>query len=119
MHEGTPTGREEKIHGLDTYISDPPQGSDAKGVVVIIPDAFGWKFNNTRVMADSMAKKGNMKVLVPEFMGGKRFKGSCEHFLTGLHLTHDSVGNAAPLTLLDTMPKMAYPKGAYGQLVRP
>ena len=88
VHEGTPTGREEKIHGLDTYISDPPQGSNAKGVVVIIPDAFGWKFNNTRVMADSMAKKGNMKVLVPEFMGGEGLRKSFLTTSSGWHASN-------------------------------
>ncbi|CAD6574176.1 MAG: hypothetical protein ASARMPREDX12_009489 [Alectoria sarmentosa] len=37
LHEGTPLGREETVHGLKTYVTGPPSGVDAKGIVVIIP----------------------------------------------------------------------------------
>lgn len=41
LHTGMPTGRIEKVHDLDCYIAEPTKGTP-KGVVVIIPDAFGW-----------------------------------------------------------------------------
>jgi dienelactone hydrolase len=65
-----PLGREDKIHGLDTYIAEP-KSSPAKGIVVIIPDAFGWQFVNNRILADHYASRGNFKVYLPDFMHGK------------------------------------------------
>lgn len=71
LHEGTPEGREETMYGLPTYISEPPSEEDRKGVIVFIPDAFGWKFNNNRILADKFAKKTNSVVYLPEFMAGQ------------------------------------------------
>ena len=70
LHEGTPVGREETVHGLPTYISEPPAGQDPKGIIVYIPDAFGWTFNNNRILADAYAKRTNSRVYLPEFMAG-------------------------------------------------
>jgi hypothetical protein len=64
LHSGTPTGRTEKVHGLDCYVAEAPNGSPA-GVVVIIPDAFGIALINNRVLADAYAKKGNFTVVSP------------------------------------------------------
>ena len=44
VHAGKPLGREEKLHGRNTYIAEPPDGKPAKGIVVMISDAFGWEF---------------------------------------------------------------------------
>lgn len=62
LHSGTPQGRIEKVHGLDCYVADAPSGSP-KGVVVIIPDAFGIGLPNNRILADEYAKKGNFQVV--------------------------------------------------------
>lgn len=66
LHTGTPQGRIEKIHGLDCYVADPPS-SPPKGIVIIIPDAFGWKLPNNRILADEYAKKGNFQVVRARF----------------------------------------------------
>lgn len=68
LHTGTPTGRIETLHGLDCYIADAPQ-SPPKGIVIIIPDAFGWTLPNNRILADDYAKNG-FTVYLPEFMQG-------------------------------------------------
>ncbi|KAF7187391.1 Hydrolase tropI [Pseudocercospora fuligena] len=68
LHTGTPTGRIEKVQGLDCYIADAPNGNP-KGVIVIIPDAFGWTLPNNRILADDYAKNG-FQVYLPEFMQG-------------------------------------------------
>lgn len=70
LHTGTPKGRVEKVHGLDCYIAEPANGAAAKGVVVIIPDAFGWELPNNRILADCYAEKGGFRVYLPEFMDG-------------------------------------------------
>nr|OQO32221.1 hypothetical protein B0A51_00469 [Rachicladosporium sp. CCFEE 5018] len=69
LHTGTPTGRRTKVHGLDCYVADAPSGSP-KGIVVIIPDAFGIELLNNQVLADTYAKEGNFQVLLPDFMDG-------------------------------------------------
>ena len=70
VHEGTPVGRVDTVHGLPTYISDPPAGQSPKSIVVIIPDAFGWDFNNSRILADKYAARLNARVYLPDFMDG-------------------------------------------------
>lgn len=69
LHEGTPVGREETVHGLPTYISEPPSGQ-VTGIIVIIPDALGWTFNNNRILADTYAARTSCRVYLPEFMDG-------------------------------------------------
>lgn len=69
LHESTPVGREETIHGLPTYVSEPPTGQ-VTGIIVIIPDGLGWKFNNSRILADTYAKRTNARVYLPDFMDG-------------------------------------------------
>ena len=70
LHEGTPAGREETLHGLPTYITEPPTGQAPQGIVVFIPDAIGWNFNNNRILADKYADKTNCRVYLPDFMDG-------------------------------------------------
>ncbi len=68
VHTGTPTGTETTIHGLSTYVARP-EGTP-KGLIVFIPDAFGWKFVNDRLLADKYAQKGGYLVYMPEIMNG-------------------------------------------------
>ncbi|OBU00694.1 hypothetical protein VE01_01327 [Pseudogymnoascus verrucosus] len=68
LSDKTPTGTETTIHGLPTYVALPE--GESKGLIVYIPDAFGWKFNNNRVLADQYAKKGGFTVYLPEVMDG-------------------------------------------------
>lgn len=70
LHEGTPVGRVEAVHGLETYVSEPPSGQAPKGIIVIVPDALGWTFNNNRILADKFAERTNSRVYLPDFMAG-------------------------------------------------
>ncbi|PTB45699.1 hypothetical protein M441DRAFT_159785 [Trichoderma asperellum CBS 433.97] len=70
VHEGQPRGQVTKAYGLDTYVVNPADGRPAKGIVVLLPDAFGWEFVNVRLLADSYADKGDFKVYAPDFMKG-------------------------------------------------
>ncbi len=74
VHEDTPRGTSIKLHGLDTYVSEPTGGRPVKGIVVIIPDAFGWEFVNNRILADHYADKGDFKVYLPDFMAGEHLQ---------------------------------------------
>ncbi|KAI7153914.1 dienelactone hydrolase family protein [Hortaea werneckii] len=70
LHTGIPTGRIKKMHGLDCYVADAPDGRTPKGVVIIIPDAFGWMLPNNRILADQYAKRTGAHVFLPDFMNG-------------------------------------------------
>ena len=70
LHEGTPAGRVERVHGLETYIADPPNGQQPKGIIVHIPDAFGWELVNNRILSDNYATRTGCRVYLPEFMDG-------------------------------------------------
>ena len=52
------------------HISEPPSGQSPEGIIVIIPDALGWTFNNNRILADTYAKRTHSRVYLPEFMAG-------------------------------------------------
>jgi hypothetical protein len=68
INEGIPQGAETTIYGLPTYVARP--AGPPKGLIVIVPDAFGWNFSNGRVLADSYAEKGGFLVYLPDFMNG-------------------------------------------------
>ena len=68
--DAKPTGRVTKLHGLDCYIASPASGP-SQGIIVIVPDAFGWTFVNNRLLADEYARQGNFDVYLPDFMGGE------------------------------------------------
>ncbi|ORY61776.1 dienelactone hydrolase family protein [Pseudomassariella vexata] len=70
IHEGKPTGTITRLHGINTYMAEPASGLPSKGIVVIIPDAFGWDFVNIRLMADNYARKKDYRVYAPDFMNG-------------------------------------------------
>ena len=70
LHTGKFSGQEEEKYGLDTYIAQPTGILEPKGVVVILPDIFGWSLPNTRILADEMARKGPFIVLLPDLMNG-------------------------------------------------
>lgn len=76
LHEGTPTGREESLYGLSTYIAEPPSDEPHKGIIVIIPDGLGWTFNNSRLHADKLAIKTKSIVYLPDFMAGNSMSPS-------------------------------------------
>lgn len=66
----TPTGTIKTVHGREIYIAEPPNGTQAKGIIIIVPDAFGLPFVNNRILADHYARKGGFKVYLPDFMDG-------------------------------------------------
>ena len=80
-HAGTPAGRVETLHDFPCYISDPPKNAAPKGVIVIVPDAFGWELPNSRLIADAYAKRLGCQVLLPDVMDGNRLDWSVLHSL--------------------------------------
>ena len=59
-------GRTETVHGLETYISDPPNGQQPKGIIVFIPDAFALKLVNNLVLSDTFARRTGCRVYLPD-----------------------------------------------------
>lgn len=85
--EGIPRGKEAVVHGRNTYIAQPEDGCTVEGIIIIVPDAFGWQFVNNRILADHYALRGNYRVYLPEFMDGKG------------HRTHATLWNLVTLTV--------------------
>ena len=71
IHEGTPLGSFEILHGVRTYVSDPKPvtGGQKQNVIVLIPDIFGVDLVNSKLQADSWAQDG-WKVLMPDVLEG-------------------------------------------------
>jgi hypothetical protein len=69
--DGAHTGTEQEVHGLPTYVATPGPGIEPLGTVVILTDAFGWRFPNTRSLADSYARRIPCTVYVPDIMNGQ------------------------------------------------
>ncbi|KAL8802150.1 MAG: hypothetical protein Q9182_004016 [Xanthomendoza sp. 2 TL-2023] len=69
-HTGETRGRVETLHGLPTYITEPPSGAPPKGIIVMIPDAFGWEWSNNRLLCDTYASRAQCLVYLPEFQNG-------------------------------------------------
>ena len=82
--DAVPKGREEVVHGLPTYVTGPEDGVTPLGTVVFLTDAFGWKFRNSRALADSYARRVPCTVYVPEVMNGEHHS---HHFWAPHHIT--------------------------------
>lgn len=68
IHEGQPIGKEETIHGLNTYVVG--NRTNPKATVVIYSDIFGLPLPNNKLIADAYAKSGEYLVYLPDFFQG-------------------------------------------------
>lgn len=68
IHEGQPQGREEIVHGLNTYVVG--NRSDPRAIVVMYSDIFGLLLPNNKLIADTYAKSGEYLVYLPDFFEG-------------------------------------------------
>jgi dienelactone hydrolase len=71
IHDGSPKGKVDQVADLPAYIAEPPSNTDkTPGIIVIVPDIFGWDFINSRLLADDYAEKTGKTVYLPDFMFG-------------------------------------------------
>ncbi|KAK3073289.1 hypothetical protein LTR53_005286 [Teratosphaeriaceae sp. CCFEE 6253] len=68
IHKGKPVGKEEMIHGLNTYVVS--NRTNARGIVDVYSDIFGLRLPNNKLIADSYAKSGDWLVYLPDFFKG-------------------------------------------------
>lgn len=68
VSSSNPAGKTDTVYNRQTYIAEPSNPTAIKGIIVIVPDAFGWKFVNNRLLADHYANLGGFKVYLPDFM---------------------------------------------------
>ncbi|KAF9884528.1 hypothetical protein FE257_001473 [Aspergillus nanangensis] len=92
VNSDTPTGTVATIHGLPTYVARPK--GPAQGIVVYIPDLFGWELPNARLLADKYASKSGFTVYLPDFMNGHAASLSTLHAMESL---------LAPASLVTTL----------------
>ncbi|KAF2101310.1 hypothetical protein NA57DRAFT_72751 [Rhizodiscina lignyota] len=68
VHHGQPQGKEEMIHGLNTYVVG--NRTNPRGTIVVYSDIFGLGLVNNKLIADSYAKSGEWLVYLPDFFKG-------------------------------------------------
>ncbi|KAF2477669.1 alpha/beta-hydrolase [Lindgomyces ingoldianus] len=68
IHRGQPLGKEEMVHGLNTYVIG--NRTNPRGIVVIYSDIFGLPLPNNKLIADAYAKSGEWLVYLPDFFKG-------------------------------------------------
>jgi len=68
IHKGLPVGKEENIHGLNTYVVG--NRATPRGIIVIYSDIFGLALPNNKLIADAYAKSGEWLVYLPDFFDG-------------------------------------------------
>ncbi|KAM5349207.1 hypothetical protein ACJ41O_009030 [Fusarium nematophilum] len=68
--DGKPTGTEETISGILTYVAKPPTGTTSTSSIIFITDAFGFNLVNSKLLADEYAAQTGYRVLVPDIIPG-------------------------------------------------
>ncbi|KAH7129251.1 dienelactone hydrolase [Dactylonectria macrodidyma] len=70
-HDGKPSGVEETIGGIVTYVANPTSGATAcLSTIIFITDAFGFNLANSKLLADEYASRTGCRVLVPDIIPG-------------------------------------------------
>ncbi|KAK1065884.1 hypothetical protein LTR74_007598 [Friedmanniomyces endolithicus] len=68
IHNGTPQGKEEMLHGLNTYVIG--NRTNPRAIIVMYSDIFGLLLPNNKLIADSHAKSGDYLIYLPDFFKG-------------------------------------------------
>jgi dienelactone hydrolase len=68
IHAGLALGKEEMIHGLNTYVIG--NRIDPRGIIVMYSDIFGLLLPNNKLIADFYSKSGEWLVYLPDFFQG-------------------------------------------------
>ncbi|KZT43068.1 alpha/beta-hydrolase [Sistotremastrum suecicum HHB10207 ss-3] len=68
-HEGTPTGKVEKIAGVDVYVALPENNANPDKAILFLPDVFGHALPNAQLLADDFANNGFATYLIDLFQG--------------------------------------------------
>lgn len=68
IHAGQPKGKEELIHGLNTYVIG--NRDNPRGIVIVYSDIFGLGLPNNKLIADAYAESGEWLVYLPDFFKG-------------------------------------------------
>lgn len=85
IHQGETLGKEIKLHDLDVYVTSPDV-EDATGIIVMIPDAFGFKMPNNRLWGDQVAQKWGWTVFLPDCMNAEHSQMVFWYYFSSLSL---------------------------------
>ncbi|KAH7316943.1 Alpha/Beta hydrolase protein [Stachybotrys elegans] len=70
IHDGTPRGKQEVVHGIPTYVASPEGNPVPSAVIIFISDIFGTKLINNKLLADKYATDTGCLVFVPDIIPG-------------------------------------------------
>jgi len=69
----TPLGQFQDLHGLHTYIVNPPsrphEDSESPKTIILLTNVFGPEYIHNQLIADEWAKEG-FRVVVPDLLEG-------------------------------------------------
>lgn len=68
IHAGLPQGKEEIIHGLNTYVIG--NRVNPRAIIVVYSDIFGLPLPNNKLLCDAYAASGEYLVYLPDFFKG-------------------------------------------------
>jgi len=69
LHEGTPLGNFQDLHGLRTYIINPSSTNGKVDTIILLTDIYGPDYINTQLVADEWSKQG-WRVVIPDLFVG-------------------------------------------------
>jgi len=69
LHEGTPLGNFQDLHGLRTYSIDPSSTNGKVDTIILLTDIYGPDYINTQLVADEWSKQG-WRVVIPDLFVG-------------------------------------------------
>jgi dienelactone hydrolase len=69
LHEGTPLGKFEDLHGLRTYIINPSNNNGKVDTIILLTDIYGPDYVNTQLVADEWSRQG-WRVVIPDLFVG-------------------------------------------------
>ncbi|KAI0676103.1 alpha/beta-hydrolase [Trametes maxima] len=69
-HEGEPTGKIEKIGGIESYVAVPEGDYPKDKVVLFLSDIFGIPLVNNKLLVDDFARNG-FRTIMPDLFNGE------------------------------------------------
>lgn len=115
IHNGTPRGTIQDLHGARTYVTLPPNDTQPKNTIIFFCDAFGLNLVNNKLVADQYAAGTGCRVLAPDmFAGGAATMGTLAAMNSLLGPVPSAWSYANPLMYLGKAYALARVLGAMG-----
>lgn len=118
IHDGTPRGTIEDLHGVQTYVTFPSSDAEPKNTIIFYCDAFGLNLVNNKLLADHYAADTGCRVLAPDmFHGGAASIETMQAMNTLFRPVPSAVSYINPLTYLGKAYALVRALGGFGPFI--